>query len=82
MMKKRLKRLLAAPFVLIAAIVVLFEEWLCDDLQRIAAAVGRLPLFRQIESLIAGLPPYAAPASLRRYLAWDLAATNNFLREL
>jgi hypothetical protein len=26
MMKKRLKRLLAAPFVLIAAIVVLFEE--------------------------------------------------------
>jgi hypothetical protein len=62
MMKKRLKRLLSAPFVLIAAIVVLFEEWLWDDLQRIAAAVGRLPLFRQIESLIAGLPPYAALA--------------------
>ena len=62
MMKKRLKRLLSAPFVLIAAIVVLFEEWLWDDLQRIAAAVGRLPLFRQIESLIAGLPPYVALA--------------------
>ena len=62
MMKKRLKRLLAAPFVLIAAIVVLFEEWLWDDLQRLAAAVGRLPLFRQIESLITGLPPYAALA--------------------
>ena len=62
MMKKRLKRLLAAPFVLIAAIFVLFEEWLWDDLQRLAAAVGRLPLFRQIESLIAGLPPYAALA--------------------
>jgi len=46
MMKKRLNRLLAAPLVLIAAIVVLFEEWLWDDLQRIAAAVGRLPLFR------------------------------------
>jgi hypothetical protein len=61
-MKKRLKRLLSAPFVLMAAIVVLFEEWLWDDLQRIAAAVGRLPLFRQIESLIAGLPPYAALA--------------------
>jgi hypothetical protein len=61
-MKKLLKRLLAAPFVLIAAIVVLFEEWLWDDLQRIAAAIGNLPLLRQIESLIAGLPPYAALA--------------------
>ncbi len=62
MMKKRLKRLLAAPFVLIAAIIVLFEEWLWDDLQRVAAAIGRLPLLRQIERLIAGLPPYAALA--------------------
>jgi len=61
-MKKLLKRLIAAPFVLIAAIVILFEEWLWDDLQRAAAAIGRLPLFRQIESLIAGLPPYAALA--------------------
>jgi len=61
-MKKRLKRLIAAPFVIIAAIVILFEEWLWDDLQRVAAAIGRLPLFRQIESFIAGLPPYAALA--------------------
>jgi hypothetical protein len=61
-MKKLLKRLIAAPFVLIAAIIILFEEWLWDDLQRIAAAFGRLPIFRQIESLIAALPPYAALA--------------------
>ncbi|MGH9939439.1 MAG: hypothetical protein ACREAM_24635, partial [Blastocatellia bacterium] len=61
-MKKLLKRLLAAPFVFIAAVVVLFEEWLWDDLQRIAAAIGHLPLFHQIESLIAGLPPYGALA--------------------
>jgi hypothetical protein len=61
-MKKLLKRLIAAPFVLIAAIIILFEEWLWDDLQRIAAAIGRLPILRQIESLIAGLPPYAALA--------------------
>src|SRR5215510_12597822 len=59
---KLLKRLLAAPFVLIAAIIVLFEEWLWDDLQRIAAAIGHLPLLRQFESFIAGLPPYAALA--------------------
>src|SRR5215475_8140795 len=62
-MTKLLKRLLAAPFVLIAAVIVLFEEWLWDDLQRIAAAIGRLPLFHQIESFIAGLPPYAALAA-------------------
>ena len=61
-MTKRLKKLLAAPFVLIAAVIVLFEEWLWDDLQRIAAAIGRLPLFRRFEASIAGLPPYAALA--------------------
>jgi len=61
-MKFRWKKLLAAPFVLIAAIIVLVEDWLWDDLQRLAAAIGRLPIFRQIESLIAGLPPYGALA--------------------
>jgi hypothetical protein len=61
-MTRLLKRILAAPLVFIAAIVVLFEEWLWDDLQRIAAAIGRLPLLHQLESLIAGLPPYGALA--------------------
>ena len=61
-MTKLLKRLLAAPFVLIAAVIILFEEWLWDDLQRIAAAIGNLPLLRQFESLIIGLPPYASLA--------------------
>ncbi|MBO0861743.1 MAG: hypothetical protein J2P21_25300 [Chloracidobacterium sp.] len=62
-MTKLRKRLLAAPFVVIAAIVVLFEEWRWDDLRRIAASIGGLPLFRKIESFIAGLPPYAALAT-------------------
>lgn len=61
-MKFRWKKLLAAPFVLVAAIIVLVEDWLWDDLQRLAAAIGRLPVFRQIESLIASLPPYGALA--------------------
>src|SRR5262245_54537183 len=61
-MTKLLKRLLAAPFVLIAAVIILFEDWLWDDLQRLAAAIGRLPLLRQIESFLARLPPYAALA--------------------
>jgi hypothetical protein len=57
---RRLKRLIAAPFVLLAAIVILIEDWLWDDLARLAAAIGRLPVFHQIETMIAGLPPYAA----------------------
>ena len=54
--------MLAAPFVFVATIVLLLEDWLWDDLQRMAAAIGRLPIFRQIEPLIAGLPPYGALA--------------------
>jgi hypothetical protein len=62
-MKSRLKKILAAPFVLLAAIVVLFEDWLWDDLLRLAAALGRLPGLRQAEQLIAALPPYGALAA-------------------
>src|SRR5690349_9127820 len=57
---RRLKRLIAAPFVILAAIIILIEDWLWDDLARLAAAIGRLPVFHQIEMLIAALPPYAA----------------------
>ena len=59
---KRLKRFVAAPFVVIAAVVILLEDWLWDDLARFAAAVGRLPVFRQAEAFIVRLPPYAALA--------------------
>jgi hypothetical protein len=61
-MKLRWKKLLAAPFVFIAAIVVLFEDWLWDDLARMAAAVGRLPIFRPVEAFIVSLSPYASLA--------------------
>jgi hypothetical protein len=53
------RKLLAVPFVAIATIIILLEDWLWDDLQRLAAAIGRLPVFKQIESLIVSLPPYA-----------------------
>jgi len=59
---KRLKRVLAAPFVFLAAVIILLEDWLWDDLARFAAAIGRLPVFRQIEALIVRLPPYGALA--------------------
>jgi hypothetical protein len=57
---KWLKRIITAPFVLLAAIIILLEDWLWDDLARLAAAIGRLPVFHQIESLIISLPPYGA----------------------
>lgn len=59
-MKATLKKILAAPFVFLAAIFVLLEDWLWDDLLRLMAALGRLPVLRQIETLIIGLPPYLA----------------------
>ena len=54
------KRLLAAPFVIVAAAVILIEDWLWDDLARLAAAIGRLPILRSVEAFIASLPPYPA----------------------
>src|SRR5437868_7847736 len=57
---KLLKRLVAAPFVFLAAVIILIEDWLWDDLARLAAAIGRLPVFHQVETLITKLPPYAA----------------------
>jgi hypothetical protein len=53
------RKLLAAPFVALATVIILLEDWLWDDLQRLAAAIGRLPIFKQLESLIVGLPSYA-----------------------
>lgn len=59
-MKTTLKKILAAPFVFLAAIIVLLEDWLWDDLLRLMAVIGRLPVFRHIEVVIMVLPPYAA----------------------
>ena len=42
------------------ALLILFEEWGWDPLQRALARLGQLPLLRQIEGLITRLPPYAA----------------------
>ncbi len=61
-MKLKLKKILAAPFVLIAAIIVLLEDWLWDDLARLMKFIGQLPVLRQLENVIANLPPYAALA--------------------
>ncbi len=62
-MKNLLKKLLAAPLILLAALIVLLEDWLWDDLLRLAVWLGRLPALRQIEALIVALPPYGALAT-------------------
>ncbi|HZM85206.1 MAG TPA: hypothetical protein VFF31_01505, partial [Blastocatellia bacterium] len=51
-----LKKLLTAPVVVVAAVIILIEDWLWDDLARLAAAIGRLPVFRAIETGITRLP--------------------------
>ena len=53
-----LRRLVGA-FV---ALLILFEEWGWEPLQRLAARVGALPPFAWIERLVARLPPYGALA--------------------
>ncbi|MDH0862992.1 hypothetical protein [Mitsuaria sp. GD03876] len=44
----------------VLALVILFEEWGWEPLQRWMAAIGRLPVFRQLEALVRRLPPYVA----------------------
>jgi len=44
------------------ALLILFEEWGWEPLQRAVAWVGRLPVLRQLEAAIARLPPYGALA--------------------
>lgn len=46
----------------ILALVILFEEWGWEPLQRALAWVARLPGLRWIEARIRALPPYAALA--------------------
>ena len=42
------------------ALLILFEEWGWEPLQQALARIGRLPLLRQLEGLVARLPPRAA----------------------
>ncbi len=51
---------LKAPLRLLLALVILFEEWGWEPLQRLMARVAQLPVLRQLEALIARAPPWAA----------------------
>lgn len=58
----RLARALRAVATGVLALAILFEEWGWEPLQRALGRLARLPLLRQLEALIARLPPYAALA--------------------
>ena len=56
----RIKRTLRSLLLLPVALFFLFEEWGWEPLASAFAALGRLPVWRRLERLIAGLPPWAA----------------------
>lgn len=56
----KLLRLPRALFGFLFALLILFEEWGWEPLQRALARLGRLPLLRQVEAAISGLPPRLA----------------------
>jgi len=58
----RPRRLLRALWQWPLALLILFEEWGWEPLQRALARIGRWPGFRWIEGRVRGLPPYAALA--------------------
>lgn len=58
-----LRRLLRGIFTLLVALVLLFEEWGWEPLAALIAWVAKLPLLRQIETLIRDLSPWAALAT-------------------
>ena len=55
-------RLLKGLIGWVLALVILFEEWGWEPLQRLLARIGRWPGLRWIERAVRRLPPYAALA--------------------
>ena len=55
-------RFFKSLLVFLAAIVILFEEWLWDPLTRLTEQFNRLPLVKQVSGMIGRLPPQLALA--------------------
>lgn len=53
-------RFLKSVGIFLAALVILFEEWLWEPLKRLMLRFSRLPLVRRLSAVIAGLSPRAA----------------------
>ena len=61
-MRRWLNRIITPPLMFIAALILFAEEVLWELAKRVMAQVGRLPLIRSLEAMIARLPPLAALA--------------------
>jgi len=61
-MEQRLKRLLTPPFIILAAFLLWFWEWLWEPLESFMAMIGRWPVLRRVEAWIARTPRYLALA--------------------
>jgi hypothetical protein len=59
-MAKPLKSLVTGPLMALAALLMFVEEVLWEGAKRLMATLGRLPLIRDVEALVARLPPYGA----------------------
>ena len=57
---KAVIKVLKRAFGALVALVVLFEEWGWEPLQRLMARITRLPGLRQLEAMIVRAPPWAA----------------------
>lgn len=60
MIRRTLKRLLMPPMVVIAALIMFFEEWLWHHLVTLTAKIARAPIFRRFEAWLAKQSPYTA----------------------
>lgn len=58
--KRLLKALFNATLAPVLALVLIFEEWGWEPMQRLMARLARLPVWSHLEALIGRLPPYAA----------------------
>jgi hypothetical protein len=61
-MKQQLKRLLTPPFIILAAFLLWFWEWLWEPLEHLMAMIGRWPVLRLLDASIARAPRYVALA--------------------
>ena len=61
-MEQRLKRLLTPPFIILAALLLWFWEWLWEPLERFMVMIGRWPVLRQLEAWVGQAPRYIALA--------------------
>lgn len=59
-LKRLFKVLFNATLAPLLAIVLIFEEWGWEPLQRLMARLALLPVWSHLEGLIRRLPPYAA----------------------